>query len=229
MKALLSRTTFYFSILNIFVFFISIFTACCPADGINTDFKVLSKVSLGLEKPGIQIEKVEFNSRYRPAPTAIHLTSQNGKSMLRSLTQLTGLVQINSAVQALHYVRFRTSREYLYDWNGSNIPLEIVSFKQSHMRSYADTGWQPGRTSGCAGVLSDQAYRTGKFQPPDIKLLNKRYQIIRWVCIYSGLRGKAVQKWQELVGEDGKYNRIVLKSMPSPKLPDTTWFIPGPK
>jgi|SRR5579884_577253 len=157
------------------------------------------------------------------------------KSPLSTLEQLRGWVRLQNSQQALRFVRFRTSRKYCYNWQSIDTPQEIVSFLQCTSADFADTGGSDatglfhGMESGRYGLLSDRAYQMGKFTPLRVRKVPSGYEIVRWVCIYRHLEGIAVQQWQETVGLDGRYRRVVLKSSLPPKLPGTKWFLYGLK
>ena len=214
-----------------------LFYAGRPAEQQETDpqeWKRVELISLGIEKPGVQIAEFERNVGVEPNPAQIRVTSSRGSFTATSLQQFRGLVHIDSLRAALRFVRFRTSRRYTYNWRGDSTPQEIVSFSQRSAAAFADTGGaqETGLTSarsGWYGLLSDRAYRTGGFQPPVVRPVPGGYRIVRWVCVYIGLQGAAVEQWQEDVGPDGDYKRTVLKTRKPPKLPDTTWYIAGLK
>ncbi len=187
-----------------------------------------SILRIGIENPGTQIELVEPVSDVQPNPRVISVRTTTTRFDLRSLVQLRGLVHINDAATALRFVRLRTSRDYCYSWRTRSTPQEIVSFHQCALPEFNDTGSAKTRwESGTYGVLSDAAYRIGRFEPPKVTPARGAYRIVRWVCIYSPPEGIAVEQWEERVTTEGGYHRTVLRRLPPPKLPDTRWYIYG--
>lgn len=195
----------------------------------NHDTPTICVIPLGLETPGTKIEEIDLEPNVAPNSPAIRVSTPRTRFLLHSLAQLQGVVAVHTPQQALHFVRLRTARDYCYDWPGADAIQEIVSFSQAMSPAFADTGHADGFSrSGVFGLLSDQAYKAGKFLPAQVKLVPEGFQIVRWVCRYASLEGTALEQWQETVGSDGKYTCTVLHSRKTPVLPDTSaWYIMG--
>lgn len=198
-----------------------------------TKWKFVGAIHLGIENLGTEVAEFERDTNLVPNPAVIRVTTAKGSFSPDSLEQFRGLVHIDDAQAALRFVRFLTSRKYCYNWNTESTSQEIVSFSQYKTPDFADTGGADDAgyvghpVSGMYGLLSDKAYREGNFQPPVVKAISGGYQIVRWICNYSEPKGTVVQQWQETVKRDGAYKRIILKTMPPPKLPATQWIIMG--
>ncbi len=196
-------------------------------------WKFVSAIHLGIESPGTEVAEFERDTNVMPNSAVIRVTTSTGSFFPDSLEQFRGLVHIDDAKAAMRFVRFRTSRKYCYNWDAETTPQEIVSFSQYIKPNFADTGgaddvgYSSYPSSGRYGLLSDQAYREGKFQALIVKAITGGYEVVRWVCIYSDLKGDAIQLWQEEVQRDGTYKRIILKTMQPPKLAATEWHLMG--
>jgi hypothetical protein len=196
---------------------------CQSSPGVKS---VVEVIHLGSEKPGVRLEEVVLRNGFQPEPTAIRVRqSMSGLPhtifLLSSLSQLQGLVQIRNTEAALRFVRLRTASQFCYDW----FTTDGYAEQEVTIAPAADlTKWSP---SGCHAGLSLSAYRRGGFTSPTVEVVAGGYRITRWVCVFKGLKGARVQQWQESVGTDGAYRRIVLKDKPIPRLPKTQWFIFG--
>jgi hypothetical protein len=192
---------------------------CQPSGAVKS---VIEPIHIGSERPGVSLEEVALEADFQPEPMAIRVRQAgsgltHSAFLLSSLSQLHGLVQIRSAASALRFVRLRTDPQFCYDWGDAEEEVTVAP-------SGDVTKWSP---SGCHARLSRSAYRLGGFTPPSIAIVRGGYQITRWVCVFKGLTGSRVQRWQESVGTDGAYKHTVLKDISPLRLPKTQWFIFG--
>lgn len=198
------------------------------------DLQFSKPMSLGIEAPGVRLHLV--NTRPTAIPVEpferIVIARQGNLSMLRDFSQLRGLVRISNADAALRFVRLRTSLDTFFAWPGCPWEVEVISNDQVNslphfgLRDYLYPQF-PG--SGCNGILSPSAYRTGRFTPPKSEREKTEFVVTRWLLICPDPQDQkrlSVQKVREFVGEDGQYRRTVVETMPPPELPGIIWQIP---
>ena len=188
--------------------------------------------------PGVTMDLV--NASPEVIPMSRRLRVKNGPHVffLDSLGQLNSLVHIDTPKDALAFVRLRTSRAYMDNYH--SVEVEIISQSQSIQASFAVPAkflgpafmsphvgtpgiWfvDPKYTivtlpSGWLGVLSDRDYKIRGFTPPVVRQTTNGFQIDHWVCGFISPKldlPHTIEKWREIVGPTGSYEKHVLVSM----------------
>ena len=180
---------------------------------------------------------VTTNTRKAPRPQHIELTYKGKAYPVHSLAQMKGYVDVKNSSQALSLVRLRTCIALRQAWAEAGQMVEIIKTSEIttlpdyHLPGYAEflRNTLPQEIkSGSVGILSSEAYKAGRFTPASVRKVENGFLVTRWVLLRnssgSGLR---LQKVQEHVRADGAYNRNVLRQQCPPKLPATTWVMPG--
>lgn len=230
-----------------------LFLTCCGDVGYSQKTEPLldQQINLGFEKPGVGLFSI-FTHLGDPmdAFTRIGLQQNNRTYVLRDLKDLRGKVSLPDKSAALRFVRLRTSPYTYLLWNKRILEAEVVEASSAPelpdfgleddtlsawvrdfggLKSGAEltrSDWSKVK-SGTFGILSDQAYQKGNFQPPDIILRHNRYQITRWLYVLrtdlTHDAEESIQQVREEVGKDGTYKRSVIKKLKPPILPNTTW------
>lgn len=161
------------------------------------------------------------------------LTCNGQQTILRSLDDVRGKVRITNPERALTMVRLRTAYATYDKWPDSHREVEIV--KSGEERDIPDFGIRgyprpKGMYSGFLGILSSSAYRAGGFSPPVVQQEPDGYRIVRWLLTGDFSRSEDrynVVLVSEFVGFDGQYRRKERRTLPVPKLPNTTLSFRG--
>ena len=167
------------------------------------------------------------------SPTQYHfeVRHRGASRQLHSVNDLNGLVNIRTANEALDFVRLRTSVSTFRFWPDESIELEVT--RQSDALAQARYGLRsddlPTRNwvhrSGMSGVLSDRAFKQGEFSAPVVIREGTGYSITRWIYVIQQNDRQGVQQIRESVTKSGHITRTVLRRLPLPTLPATTWEI----
>ena len=107
---------------------------------------------------------------------------------------------------------------------------EITTLPDYHLPGYAEflQNTLPRETESGRRDTSSEAYKAGRFTPASVRKVENGFLVTRWVLLrISSGSDLRLQKVQEHVRADGTYNRNVLRQQHPPKLPATSWVMPG--
>jgi hypothetical protein len=197
---------------------------------------VIGTYKLGIENPGVRIEKVrEANSPCQGGDFCPHLSQfiyidRGWKAYpVTSMSEFKGLVTISTTEQALTFVRLRnvpTVWPAGHDMWEATFTLKPDDAVAELVDSKSPTEMTAVGGSGSLAVLSDKAYKLGRFTQTTVQAVGLDFVVTRWVAFRNDDQPLGVvELWREYVGRDGSYRLVTLKAEALPDLPDTRWSL----
>jgi hypothetical protein len=196
-------------------------------------------LSLGLCRPGVMLRQSDFDPAAplrpwgpsSPSEMWIDLVENGRTRRVLGLNDLAGSVHIDTAGDALRYVRLRTSQATWYLWHSCGA-VEVLDRKRSW--GLPNYGLKMGSVrsvpSGFLGVLSEEAYEREKLPPASVTATATGFSISRWVLVRSrsdaGVEHYRLEQWQEDVGRTGSYRCRYLRVRSAQDGPGIGWQIP---
>ncbi len=228
-----------------------------PAGKLETIGAYDMPADLGCERDGIRFVWAPPYPTLSSQESDMRLVALRGnkRTTIHGPADIRGLVDITSSKAALRYVRLWTSIGGLGAWDRSQLETGVESTSVNEVMPYSEFLRRPDFVvtrfdldetaqfksfarlyvpSGCDVVLSDSAFKKGKFTPPKVTQQGSEFIVERWLFYETG-RISAVQSGdlyirevrfvRETVSSDGDYHCVVLKRKPAPDLPGTNWDV----
>jgi hypothetical protein len=186
-------------------------------------------INLGLTVKGKQIVGIvtqyitvpgRMTMSAMPPQCSLKCVDASGVRVVSTLKDLKGTVQIQSSLDALNFVRFRTSTYTFMFWPGPRTVEVVTGSEEIPKFGLSDAKFGLSGPAGFVwnvGILKESDFRRFGYSMPTIRKKGDYYIIDRWLLLDdTGKGNEGVEHVRETVGADGDYHIDVLQTKDVP-------------